>query len=125
MCQEMLRALIAALLLLSHAHALELNVSGGTVTVNVDPTSGSYSVSTNGVKFNGLGFILTMDKQTHSSANKTLELQGHSSSNGSDGMGEFKSVTLNWVAGTVGYSTTFRVYVDAVVFQEEFPDGEP
>ena len=59
------------------------------------------------------------------SCDGSLILKGHTANKGSDGMGSYSATTLNWALKETSstYLTTFRLYEDAIVFQQDFPEG--
>ena len=106
----------------------------GSVTVDIDPVTARYNVSTPaGVKLHGLEYTLTLNGKNYTSApSGGLVLVGPGKPfQGTDNLGPFKAMEFQWHVSTLSgenddgvvYVTSFRVYEDAVVFRQEFPLG--
>jgi hypothetical protein len=93
------------------------------VSLKLDAATGAYSVSTADWKFDGLDYKMRMNNTTFCSCDGSLILTEHSVTKSSDGMGSYSATSLHWaMKGTQStYATTFRLYDDAIIFQQDFP----
>jgi hypothetical protein len=119
---------------------LSLENSSG-ISVNVNPTSGFYSVKYKSEPWMGRGFVSVLangrwyrsaaviypEASAYKNPDGRLSLQDKKTGSGNDRLGAFDSVSLTWKIPDIGVRliTGFRLYRDKpyLVFTQEFPDG--
>eukprot|EP00656_Telonema_subtile_P056933 TRINITY_DN9247_c0_g5_i1.p1 TRINITY_DN9247_c0_g5~~TRINITY_DN9247_c0_g5_i1.p1 ORF type:complete len:792 (-),score=169.10 TRINITY_DN9247_c0_g5_i1:182-2557(-) len=109
--------------------ALPLNAPSDRLKLDLDSSTGSYSVMVDGALWFGsgpTGFTIGHDTK---STKDGLKPGPASQQTGEDVLGSFSSTTLEYTSGATSFLTTFKQYAQradgsaAIVFEQRFPNG--
>ncbi|HOO57266.1 MAG TPA: hypothetical protein PLN69_10610 [bacterium] len=121
-----------ALSYVQNGQVVGIENAGTGVKLEVDLSTGAYSVYGNGRQWIGPGLVamwldgeMKLNLTPDGKPAGDMKITGTSVSNGTDKGADYKSVKIDWEAGSLKFFTEFRVFADyaTVEFVNGFPDG--